>query len=205
MPDARCQTVQGRPGSDLLSEGKTFANCTPVNGSADDAGLVGDCTGRWSDIDRHTGKVQRFHHVAQFLSGRDIGYVELFDADVLEVKQCQPPWEQFAKNHPFAETRGYAKPDAAGQHVDCTLHLFLIDHALRADPVAQYHPVDRFKPGLGPQLPRVPDHFRIDRWPEDRIPLRVDSGEQVEIDKAVIQRRDQRVGQRVGHLAEPGM
>ena len=47
---------------------------------------------------------------------------------------------------------------------------------------------------LGPHLAAVPDHFGIEAWAQNLQGLRIDVAEQVEIDKAVIQRRDQRVG-----------
>mgnify|MGYP000320950059 CR=1 FL=1 len=45
------------------------------------------------DIDLDTRQVDGLHHVAQFLAGSDVGNVQLFDADVLEIQQGQATWE----------------------------------------------------------------------------------------------------------------
>ena len=72
---------------------------------------------------------------------------------------------------------------------------------LRAQTVTHHDPVDRLKPGLRTQLPRVPDHFGIDRRAGDGFAIGIHMRQQIEIDKTVVQRRDQSIGQRMGDLA----
>ena len=48
--------------------------------------------------------------------------------------------------------------------------------------------------GLGLPLAAVPNHFAVDRGAHDIGAIGVDVAEQVEIDKAVIERRDQGIG-----------
>jgi drug/metabolite transporter (DMT)-like permease len=98
-----------------------------------------------------------------------------------------------------------AKADALGELFQRLAHLFLVHHLLRAQTVAHHHPVDGFQPGLRAQLPRAPDHFGIDRGAEDLFAIGIDMGQQVEIDETVVERRDQRVGEAMGHLAQPGV
>ena len=78
-------------------------------------------------------------------------------------------------------------------------------HRLRSDPVAHDDPINGVKPGLSAQLPRGPDHFGIDRRSLDVARDGIDMRQKVEIDEAVIERRHQRIRQRMRDLAEPGM
>ena len=71
-----------------------------------------------------------------------------FHPGILQIQQGQPAREQFAKDHPFVETRHDAEPDPLGERLDRDAHLFLVDHLLRADAVAQHDPVDGPLPGL---------------------------------------------------------
>ena len=54
---------------------------------------------------------------------------------------------------------------------------------------------------LRAQLPRVPDHFCIDRRPEDSFPVVVDMGQKIKVHKAVVQWGDQSVCEGMRDLA----
>ncbi len=76
----------------------------------------------------------------------------------------------------------------------------LLRASIVGHPVAQHHPVRRPPPGGAARLPRLPDHLGIDRRPLDRAAAGVEPRQHVEVDEAVVHRRDQRVR---GRMRQP--
>ena len=108
-----------------------------------------------------------------------------------------PDEEQLAEHHALREAGHQPEADPPRQLLERRGDPPLVARVERGHPVAQHHPVGRPPPGGAARLPRLPDHLGIDRRPLDRAAARVEARQHVEVDEAVVHRRDQRVGRRV--------
>jgi len=126
-------------------------------------------------------------------------------AAALEVKQCQPAEEQLLVDHALAEAGGDAKADALGQRLDHGRHVALVARGDRRQAIAHHHPVDRAAALDGAQLALLPHRFGINRRTHDLERVGIDARQEVEVDEAVVERRQERVGPRMGEPAEMGV
>ncbi len=78
----------------------------------------------------------------------------------------------------------------------------LLRASVAPEAVAHHDPVDRAAIAHGAALLRLPHHLAVEAGPRDAQRLRVHLRQQIEIDEAVVHRRDQRIRKRVSKTRE---
>src|SRR3546814_14117345 len=71
--------------------------------------------------------------------------------------------------------------------------------------VAQHHPVDRRPPGDDALVVLLPDELAVDAGRLHLAALAVDAGQHLDVEEAVVQRRDQRIGAVLAEAAAGGI
>ena len=118
-------------------------------------------------------------------------------AEILErvdVEQRQPAREQLAVDDALRQAGDDAEADALRQFVERAADALHVARLEARQAVAQHDPVDRAAVGLAARLARVPHHLGEEARAADLVRLGIDLADQVEVDEAVVHRRDQRVG-----------
>ena len=124
-----------------------------------------------------------------------MGHVEGHPGAFLaQVENGEALQEKLAEDHPLVETVEAAEADAPGELLQGQADALLVARVERAEPVAQHDPVDRPAAAHGAALPPFPDGLAVDAGPQDARRRAADPGQQVEIDKAVVDRGDQDIG-----------
>jgi len=128
--------------------------------------------------------------------GRHVLHGDVGDADfaqLLQIEQGQALGEQLAIDHALAEAGDHAETHALRKLVHRradALEVMRID-VLQAVP--EHDPVDAPAGRLGPLRAAVPDQLGVKARASDLIIFRMDLANQIEVDKAVIHRSDQRI------------
>ena len=93
---------------------------------------------------------------------KGVNFINLRDAgDPVEVARRYD--DQGADELAFLDIRAsIEKRSLLYEMIERVADLFLVVHLLGAKAIAQHDPVDRLQPRAGPQLPRAPNHLRID-------------------------------------------
>ena len=115
------------------------------------------------------------------------------EAEILErctVEQRQAAREELAIDDAFAEPADDAKADARRQRLERGADAFAVAGFETRQAIAQHDPVYRHAIGLGTGAPGIPDQFGVETRALDSERLRIDLADQVEIDKAVVDRGD---------------
>ena len=113
------------------------------------------------------------------------------------VERCQPARIEFAEDHALGKTIHRAEAEPQRKLLEPFAHQTLVARAEHGQPVAHHDPVDGgviHHPALAA---RIAHHVREVAGAGDREGHRIDRAEHVEIDKAVVKRRDQRIGHRM--------
>src|SRR6185369_5170779 len=131
-------------------------------------------------------------HLAQFLASSDVRDADL--AELLQVEQRQALGEQLAIDDALAEAGDHAKADALRKLVHRGADALQIVRFDVLQAVAEHDPVDALADLLGALGAAVPDQLGIEARPRDLVILRVDLADEVEVDEAVVHRRDERIG-----------
>ena len=124
-----------------------------------------------------------------------MGHVERHPGALFaQVEHGEALQEELAEDDPFVEAVEAAAADAPGELLQGQADALFVARVERAEPVAQYDPVDRPAAIHGAALPPFPDGLAVDARAEHARRRAADPGEQVEIDEAVVDRRDQDIG-----------
>jgi len=147
-------------------------------------------------------RIDRVEQGAHLLPGGDMGHRQgRAILDRLEIQQCQPLQEKFAKDDPFAKSRGEPKADTARQGLQQLAHVALVTCLGMAEAIAHDDPVDTAAIAGIARLALFPYCFGIEACAADASGLRIDPRKKIKVDQAVIDRRDQKIGLRMGITA----
>ena len=142
------------------------------------------------------GQAQVGDQRAQLLPRDEVAGAEL--AELALVEQRQARGEQLAVDHPLRQAVRDAEADALAKLGQRLVDAPLVARVDVLDAVAHHHPVHlaaRLAQLLHrPALARFPDQLGVEAQAADLEGLGVDLADQVEVDEAVVHRRDQRVG-----------
>src|SRR3954463_16745700 len=131
------------------------------------------------------------NHLPEFLAGGDVADANV--AELLEVDQGQALGEQLAIDHALAEARDDPEADAARKLVHRGSDALQIVRLDMLQPVPEHDPVDALAALLGALGPAVPDQLGIKARLGDLVIFRVDLTDPIEVDEAVVHRRDERI------------
>ena len=112
----------------------------------------------------------------------------------LRSSRVRPFGKELAVDHPLAEPRNDPEADPArklAQRLADPAHVARLD---MLHPVPQHDPVDAGAVRLRPLRAAVPDQLGVEARPAHLEGLGVDLADQVEVDEAVVDRGDERVG-----------
>ena len=127
-------------------------------------------------------------------------------AEVALVEQGQARGEQFAVDHAFGQALRDAEADALGQFGERAFEALLVAGFDMAGAVADHHPVHLataiLNRGLRTLEAGFPDQFGVERQATDLEGFSIDLPDEVEIDEAVIERGDERIGPGCGVAGE---
>src|SRR5947209_17726100 len=135
---------------------------------------------------------QASDHLAELLAGGDVA--ETHFAELLQVEERQSLGKQLAIDHAFAEARNDAKANTAGELVQSCTDTAQVVRFDVLKPVPEHHPIDALAGLLGPRGAAVPDHLGVKARARNLVIFRVHLTDEVQVDKAVVHRRDERVG-----------
>ena len=110
------------------------------------------------------------------------------------VKRGEADREEFAKNDALGNAVGHAEAQLHRQTAQAGIDLLLVARGDVGHAVAHHDPVEDRIIGLTALAAGVAHRGRILRMLDDLVADRIDAGEHIEIDKAVVHRGDQRVG-----------
>jgi hypothetical protein len=133
---------------------------------------------------------------ARFLPQR--GLVEVVERGEAERKEL-------AKHHALGKTLGRAEAEAQAEPVEAFADQLLVARAEQREPVAHHDPVGQPAVDDAPLAPRVPHHLGVVARAGDLEGRGIDIAQHVEVEKAVVQRRHQRVGHRVRETHQVGV
>src|SRR5581483_8073577 len=110
--------------------------------------------------------------------------------------------KEFTINYAFGQSRGDAAAYSGRELLNRGSHLALVSCFERRDAVSHHNPLDIAVAPIRHQaaLAAFPDEFCVEARTADIGTVGIASGEQVEVKKAVVHWRDQRVGRR---MAQP--
>ena len=115
-------------------------------------------------------------------------------ANRLHIEQGQTLREQLAVDHPLPQAGNRPESNPLGEFSQRPGHPAHIVGVDMLKPVAQNHPIDTAGIFLRADLAEVPDQFRIEAELFHAVSVWIDLPDQVKIDKAVIDRGDNRIG-----------
>ena len=115
-------------------------------------------------------------------------------AQLREVEQGQALGEELAVDDALAEAGDDAEADAAGELVERGADAAEVVRIDMLEAVAENDPVDALAGRLGALGAAVPDQFGIKARAGDLEAFGIDLADQVQVDEAVVHRRDQSVG-----------
>jgi hypothetical protein len=107
----------------------------------------------------------------------------------------QPLGEQLAVDNPLAKARDHPEADPPRELVECRADAAQIVRIDMLEAVAKDHPVDALAGRLRPLGAAVPDQLGVEAGLGHLEIFRVDLADEIEVDEAVVHRRDERVGQ----------
>src|SRR5947208_2563204 len=111
----------------------------------------------------------------------------------VQVEQGQTARKQLAKDDALGEPRRQAKADALGKLLEEPADVAFVAGVETGEPVAHDDPVDGAAIGQSAPLALLPDRLSIDTGALDLLALAIEAGQQIEVEKTVVQRRDQDV------------
>ena len=112
---------------------------------------------------------------------------------MLFIKKRQSTREEFSIDDPLAQPGHGAKANPLGQFGKRGPHTAHIMRIKMLKAVAQHDPIHRRAIGAGAFLAQIPDELCIKAGLADAKAFRIDLPNQVQIDKAVVDRGDQRI------------
>src|SRR5689334_482868 len=112
---------------------------------------------------------------------------------LLEIEQGQALRKELSVDNALAEARDYAEADAASELVKGGTDALQIVRFDVLEAVPQHDPVDALAGLLGPRGAAVPDQLGIKARLGYFVVLRMNLADEVEVDEAVVHRRDERV------------
>jgi len=110
--------------------------------------------------------------------------------------------KKLAVDHAFGEPVGAAEAKPRGEFGEALAHQPLVARAEHREAVAHHHPIHARPVDQAPLPAGVAHHLGIMALTDHRECRRIDMAEHVEVDKAVVERRDQRVGHGMGKARE---
>src|SRR5687768_7015005 len=114
-------------------------------------------------------------------------------AELLKVEEGETLGEELAVDDPLAKARDDAETDAAGEFVERRADAAEVVALDVLKAVAEHHPVDTLPSLLGALRAAVPDQLGVEARFRDLVTLRIHLADEIEVDEAVVHRRDQRV------------
>jgi hypothetical protein len=125
-----------------------------------------------------------------------MGHAQFPLALAVDIEQRQALQEQLPENDAFGQARRQAETDAPGERSQGgadSLLVLCLDTACRS-AIAHHNPIDRTTSGVRFALPAFPNHLAINARPHCFGRIRIDRAQEIEIDKGIVERRDQGVG-----------
>ena len=152
-------------------------------------------------------QAQGIEQADDFLARRDMRHVRPGAKRRLVeiVKRGQPAREKFAIDHALCKTIHAAEAHAFGQFVDTIAHQPLVARAERGETIAHHDPIGELAVDK-PALPaRFAHHVGVMAFAGNAEIGLVERGQHVEIHEAVVERRHQRIGHRMGEPHQIGI
>ena len=157
------------------------------------------------DARNAAGQIERLDQAFDLAPRRGLRVAEAGPRVLDRIERGEPDRKQFAEDDAIVQPVGDAEPQLARQARNAEGDLARVVAGDRRHAVAHHHPVDDSVVDNSPLAPRL--HHQVGVL-GDRAALRtvvVDAREHVDVDEAVVERRNQRVGQRMGEPHQIGI
>ena len=150
---------------------------------------------------------QRLQQLLDFPTGGNLRGRQRAVVDALldRIERGQADREQFSENDAVVQTVGEAVAELARQSADADGDLLGVVAGERGDAVAHHHPIDHAVVDDAALASRLQHEIGVVGDGAAPIAIVMDAREHVDVDVGIVERRDQRVGQRMGEPHQIGI